>query len=102
MFFKHFASKNQLPVFFVSGTLVEHGLINSLNFLNIRSKICERSLTQVYFYNAIGQKTKVLCLNLKCICNNKYYSDSGEGGYKIPKLLFSEGLEWRWGGGVGG
>ena len=26
MFFKHFASKNQLPDFYISGTLVENGL----------------------------------------------------------------------------
>ena len=26
MFFKHFASKNQLPGFYISGTLVENGL----------------------------------------------------------------------------
>ena len=26
VFFKHFASKNQLPGFYVSGTLVENGL----------------------------------------------------------------------------
>ena len=26
-FFKHFASKNQLPGFYISGTLVENGLI---------------------------------------------------------------------------
>ena len=28
-FFKHFASKNQLPVFYISGTLVENGLIRA-------------------------------------------------------------------------
>ena len=27
MFFKHFASKSQLPDFYISGTLVENGLI---------------------------------------------------------------------------
>ena len=31
MFFKHFASKNQLPGLSVSGTLVENGLIKLLN-----------------------------------------------------------------------
>ena len=30
MFFKHFASKNQLPGFYISGTFVENGLINLL------------------------------------------------------------------------
>ena len=29
MFLKHFASKNQLPGFFIGGTLVENGLILS-------------------------------------------------------------------------
>ena len=29
MFFKHFASKNQLPGFYVSGILVENGLMNT-------------------------------------------------------------------------
>ena len=28
MFFKHFAGKNQLPGFYISGTLVENGLNN--------------------------------------------------------------------------
>ena len=27
VFFKHFASKNQLPSFYISGALVENGLI---------------------------------------------------------------------------
>ena len=27
VFFKHFASKNQLPGFYISGTLVKNGLI---------------------------------------------------------------------------
>ena len=30
MFFKHFASKNQLPGFYISGTFVENGLTNLL------------------------------------------------------------------------
>ena len=30
-FFKHFASKNQLPGFYLSGTLVENGLKNFYN-----------------------------------------------------------------------
>ena len=34
VFFKHFASKNQLPGFYISGTLVENGI-------NIWSKFCE-------------------------------------------------------------
>ena len=29
VFFKHFASKNQLPGFYISGTLVEKGLIQA-------------------------------------------------------------------------
>ena len=29
MFFKHFACKKQLPGFYISGTLVENGLITS-------------------------------------------------------------------------
>ena len=29
VFFKHFASKNQLPGFYVSGTLAENGLISN-------------------------------------------------------------------------
>ena len=32
VFFKHFADKNQLPGFYISGTLVEDGLSNSLKF----------------------------------------------------------------------
>ena len=31
VFFKHFASKNQLPGFCISGTLVEKGLIRARN-----------------------------------------------------------------------
>ena len=30
VFFKHFASENQLPGFYISGTLVENGLINTI------------------------------------------------------------------------
>ena len=38
MFFKHFASRNQLPGFYISGTLVENGLIK-VNFELRISKI---------------------------------------------------------------
>ena len=34
MFFKHFASKNQLPGLSIVGTLVENGLIAKVNNLN--------------------------------------------------------------------
>ena len=37
MFFKHFASKNQLPGLSINGTLVENELIH-LNSLNMVSK----------------------------------------------------------------
>ena len=33
MFFKCFASKNQLLCFYISGTLVENGLMNNINFI---------------------------------------------------------------------
>ena len=35
MFFKHFASKKQLPVFYINGTLVENGLNNNTGCLVI-------------------------------------------------------------------
>ena len=36
MFFKHFASKNQLPGLSISGTLVENGLNNLKDFDNTK------------------------------------------------------------------
>ena len=47
MFFKHFASKNQLPGFYISGTLVENGLI----FKNVIKKC----FWYVYIYIGIVQ-----------------------------------------------
>ena len=40
MFFKHFASKNYLPGFYISGTFVENGLKYNLRFLYFMEKSC--------------------------------------------------------------
>ena len=43
VFFKHFASKNQLPGFYISGTLVENGLIK-LSMVNVKTQdLCTHS-----------------------------------------------------------
>ena len=38
MFFKHFTSKNQLPGFYISGTLVENGLNVSDDYLTAEAR----------------------------------------------------------------
>ena len=40
MFFKHFASKNQVPGFYVSGTLVENELMNTF-YSKIKTFDCD-------------------------------------------------------------
>ena len=37
VFFKHFASKNQLPGFYTSGTLIKNGLSSSFVFIYTQS-----------------------------------------------------------------
>ena len=44
--FKHFASKNQLPGFFISGTLVENGL--SFNYIGASESSCCSSLVTTF------------------------------------------------------
>ena len=39
MFSKHFASKNQLPGFYISGTLVENGLKQNTKYILIQSTL---------------------------------------------------------------
>ena len=46
MFFKHFASKNQLPGFFISGTLVENEL--SFNYIGASESSCCSSLVTTF------------------------------------------------------
>ena len=45
MFFKHFVGKNQLPGFYISGTLVENGLMLSEN--SVQSVLLEHSVQTV-------------------------------------------------------
>ena len=45
MFFKHFVGKNQLPGFYISGTLVENSLMLSEN--SVRSVLLEHSVQTV-------------------------------------------------------
>ena len=40
MFFKHFADKNQLPGFYISGTLIKNGLI--IGSSAIKLSTCEK------------------------------------------------------------
>ena len=45
MFFKHFVGKNQLPGFYISGTLVENSLMLSEN--SVQSVLLEHSVQTV-------------------------------------------------------
>ena len=71
MFFKHFGSKNQLPGFYISRTLVENGLIKIVKFW---FKLI-LSQTSGFILSTFYVRCKVKILNLqkkkKIFCANK-------------------------------
>ena len=81
VFFKHFASKNQLPGFYISGTLVKNGFIGPVTSLycphtkslgNSSSKLFFHVLTKKYIEKLINkvifeQHFKILLPNTRII-----------------------------------
>ena len=66
MFFKHFASKNQLPGFSTSGTLVENGL-RYLNFCphficHVGKRLDKKAKVYFKYYDVTDWTTNNYCL----------------------------------------